>query len=136
MKYSFSGEAHPQFRPCPAGGLGPVILGGLASAPVHRPTWCYLGRSGGGCPSARPRRQHMVLPTLFARFVQKSPLSVMARALLERALQAEPLDRLFAQLATAQYTRELLFSSVVELLSLVALRAFPSVRQAYRDDPA
>jgi hypothetical protein len=29
-----------------------------------------------------------------------------------------------------------LFSSVVELLSQVALRASPSVRQAYRDDPA
>src|SRR5205823_7094795 len=71
----------------------------------------------------------------FARFVAKAPLSVMARALLERALQPEPLDQLFAQLATVQYTRELLFSSVVDLLSRVALRAFPSVRQAYRDDP-
>jgi len=78
----------------------------------------------------------MVLPTLFARFVEKAPLCVMARALLERALQPGPLDRLFEQLATVQYTRELLFSSVVELLSRVALRAFPSVRQAYRDDPA
>jgi hypothetical protein len=78
----------------------------------------------------------MVLPTLFDRFVAKSPLSVMVRALLERALQAEPLDRLFEQTTTEQYTRELLFSSVVELLSQVALRAFPSVRQAYRDDPA
>jgi IS4 transposase len=77
----------------------------------------------------------MLLPTLFDRFVAKAPLCVMARALLERALQAEALDRLFEQLATVQYTRELLFSSVVELLSQVALRAFPSVRQAYRDDP-
>ena len=72
----------------------------------------------------------MLLPTLFDRFVAKAPLCVMARALLERALQAEALDRLFEQLATVQYTRELLFSSVVELLSQVALRAFPSVRQA------
>jgi IS4 transposase len=77
----------------------------------------------------------MLLPTLFDRFVAKAPLCLMTRALLERALQAEPLDRLFEQLATVQYTRELLFSSVVELLSQVALRAFPSVRQAYRDDP-
>jgi hypothetical protein len=54
--------------------------------------------------------------------------------LVQRALQPEPLDRLFAELATEQYTRELLFSSVVELLSQVALRAFRSVRQAYRND--
>jgi Transposase DDE domain len=74
-------------------------------------------------------------PTLLQRFAERAPLCVLARALLERALQPDPLDRLFDELATVQYTRELLFSSVVDLLTQVALRAFPSVRQAYRDDP-
>src|SRR5262249_23996004 len=78
----------------------------------------------------------MAFSTLLERFVDKAPLCVMARALLERALQPEPLDQLFDRLATVTYTRELLFSSVVDLLSRVTLRAFPSVRQAYRDDPA
>ena len=65
----------------------------------------------------------MVLPTLFQRFVEKAPLCVMARALLERSLQASDLDDLFERLATVQYTRELAFSSVVDLLSQVALRS-------------
>jgi hypothetical protein len=77
----------------------------------------------------------MVLPALFERFVADAPLSVMARALLERALQPEPLDRLFQENATGQYHHELLFSSVVDLLSRVALRLNRSVRQAYLTNP-
>jgi hypothetical protein len=77
----------------------------------------------------------MVLSTLFDRFVAEAPLSVMARALLERTLQAEALDRLFEQTAVKQINHELLFSSVVDLLSRVSLRLNRSVRQAYLADP-
>src|SRR5260370_34314120 len=56
----------------------------------------------------------------------------MSRALIERALACEPLDALFRQHAEHQYTRELLFSSVVDLMTLVVCGKQPTVRAAYR----
>ena len=75
------------------------------------------------------------LPAIFDQFVADAPLSVMARALLQRSLQADPLDRLFIDHARLQSNEELLFSSVVDMLSRVALRISPSVRQAYLTNP-
>jgi hypothetical protein len=57
----------------------------------------------------------------------------MSRSLLERALPPEALDALFEETADAQYTRELTFSSVVDLMGQVVTSAFPSVRAAYVD---
>ena len=51
---------------------------------------------------------------LFERFVQRTPVTVLARAAMEHAMAPEALDALFAQHADKQYTRELLFSSVVD----------------------
>ena len=59
----------------------------------------------------------------------------MARALLERTLQPDVLDQFFLEHATSRINHELLFSSVVDLLSQVALRINPSIRQAYLDSP-
>src|SRR3954470_21765561 len=73
----------------------------------------------------------MRLGEVFERFLQQAPISVMFRALLERALDPDELDRLFEQTATSQYTRELLFSSVVDLMGLVVCGAQPSARSAY-----
>jgi IS4 transposase len=73
----------------------------------------------------------MRLGDVFERFLQQAPISVMFRALLERALDPDELNRLFEQTATNQYTRELLFSSVVDLMSLVVCGIHPSVRSAY-----
>jgi IS4 transposase len=75
------------------------------------------------------------LPALFAPFVAHSPLAVMARALLERTLLPDALDHLFLEHASSQINHELLFSSVVDLLSQVALRINLSVRQAYLNNP-
>lgn len=61
----------------------------------------------------------MVLEPLFDRFVAASPLSVMVRGTIEHALSGQALDDLFARTADRQYTRELLFSTVVDLMSLV-----------------
>lgn len=61
----------------------------------------------------------MVLEPLFERFLAQAPLSVMARATLEHALSAETLDALFEETAQRGYTRELLFSTAVDLMSLV-----------------
>ena len=75
----------------------------------------------------------MLLQPFFERFTQGTPLSVMTRALLENALRPEPLDALFDRLAEKQYTRELLFSTVVETMALVACRIYQSPRAVYTE---
>ena len=73
----------------------------------------------------------MLLDPLFDRFVRDTPLAVMARAALEHALSPEALDELFEQTAARGYTRELLFSTAVDLMSLVACGQLPTVKAAY-----
>jgi hypothetical protein len=75
----------------------------------------------------------MLLSHVFERFVEKTPFAVLARSLLERALPAEALDTLFRDKAQTQYTRELAFSSVVDLMAQVVTSTFPSVRAAFLD---
>jgi hypothetical protein len=77
----------------------------------------------------------MLFEPLFERFAQGSPLTVMTRALLENALRPEPLDELFERLAVRQYTKELLFSTVVQTMALVACRIHKSPRSVYTDNP-
>jgi hypothetical protein len=76
----------------------------------------------------------MLLEPIFERFVQRSPFAVMSRAILEYALCPSALDELFARQADKQYTRELLFSSTVDLMSLVVTCTYDSVRAAYVDE--
>jgi hypothetical protein len=73
----------------------------------------------------------MLLGQVFERFVEKTPFAVMSRSLLERTLTPEALDALFEEKADTQYTRELTFSSVVDLMGQVVTSAFRSVRAAY-----
>lgn len=73
----------------------------------------------------------MLLGAMFDRFVEQSPLSVMFRSVLDFALPAHALDELFERTAEKQYTRELLFSTTVDLLSLVVCGVQPSVKGAY-----
>ncbi len=77
----------------------------------------------------------MLFEPLFERFAGGTPLSVMTRALLENALQPDPLDELFERLAITQYTRELLFSTVVQTMALVACRLYKSPRAVYTEHP-
>ena len=72
-----------------------------------------------------------MLGDVFERFVEKSPISVMVRATLERVLGADRLDLWYERTAEKQYTRELLFSTVYDLMSQVVFRVQPSVRAAY-----
>src|ERR1039457_1545850 len=74
----------------------------------------------------------MVLDPILERFVQACPATVMARATLERALEAGWVDRLFEEYRERQYTRELLFSTTVELMTVVALGLQPSIHAAAR----
>ena len=74
----------------------------------------------------------MILSKVFDRFVEETPVTVMARATIEHALPPEALDALFDRYAERQYTRELLFSSVVELMGVVVSKIQPSVHAAYK----
>jgi hypothetical protein len=73
-----------------------------------------------------------MLGEIFEPFVNKSPVSVMARGLAERILQPERLDAWFEGLDTPQYTRDLLFSSVFDLMSQVVCGSQKSVNAAYQ----
>jgi hypothetical protein len=74
----------------------------------------------------------MLLDKLFQPFIQETPIAVMARATLESTLDPQRLDELFAGTAQRQYTNELLFSSLVDLMVRVVLGQEPSVHAAYR----
>jgi len=74
----------------------------------------------------------MLLADVFERFVKKSPISVMARATMEHALTDQALDALFSEHADRQYTRELLFSSIVDLMGVVVSKIQPSIHAAFQ----
>lgn len=61
----------------------------------------------------------MLFGGVFESFLKESPLSVMSRATIEHALSASALDDLFNRTAVRGYTKELLFSTTVDLMSLV-----------------
>ena len=75
----------------------------------------------------------MLMSKLVDRFVQKTPVSVMARAAMEHALAPEAVDAMFAEHAEHQYTRDLLFSSVVSLMGVVVSKSQPSVHAAWQE---
>jgi IS4 transposase len=62
--------------------------------------------------------------------MEKAPVAVMARLGLQRAITADWVNEVFEQHSETQYTRELLFSTVVDLMSLVALGLRPSLHAA------
>ncbi|MHB1426957.1 MAG: transposase [Gemmataceae bacterium] len=56
----------------------------------------------------------------------------MARGLLEHALLAAELDTLFTRIAQRQYTRDLLFSTTVDLMSLVVTGVRPTIHAGFQ----
>jgi hypothetical protein len=87
-------------------------------------------RNGTECLAIGSHRA--TISAIFEQFVQASPINVMLRAIMERIFSADKLDELFEDTAEKQYTRELLFSSVVGLMSLVVSGIHPSVNAAYK----
>lgn len=81
-------------------------------------------------PSIQDGRVTVISNEVLERFAQHTPLTVMAQLGLQRALDARWIDELFEKESQSQYTRELLFSTTVELMSLVALGLRPSVHAA------
>ena len=74
----------------------------------------------------------MILSDVFERFSQDSPLSVMAQGILENALDPQILDQLFEDVAEKQFTHKLLFSTIVDLMSVVVCRVRPSIHAAFQ----
>ena len=72
----------------------------------------------------------MALEAILERFVEQTPVTVMARLALSRALDARWLDELFERTRDRQYTRELLFSTAVDLMSVVVMGLKPSLHAA------
>jgi len=75
-----------------------------------------------------------MLEQVFDRFAKKAPVVVMVRGILERVLSPVALNELYNRVADKQYTRELLFSSIFELMNLVVCRIQPSIHSAYQDN--
>jgi hypothetical protein len=78
----------------------------------------------------------MMLPKVFEKFVDGSPVSVMLQAILEHALPAQEIDQLFTDTAEQQYTRQLLFSAIVDVMGEVVCRIRPSIHAGYQAEPA
>lgn len=74
----------------------------------------------------------LTLSPLLRRFAERAPIPVMARAVLERCLDAEYLDGWFDRVSEKQYTRTLLFSAVFELMSQVVFRHQNSIHLAHQ----
>lgn len=74
----------------------------------------------------------MYLNAILEKFATKSPVSVMVRATLENALAPAALDAVFTTHADLQYERELMFSSVVDLMGMVVTKVQPSLNAAYQ----
>ena len=72
----------------------------------------------------------MVFSDLFERYVQDCPACVMHRALMENIFAPAKVDAIFHQAAETQYERELLFSTLVDVVSLVVCRTSKSVHAA------
>ena len=76
-----------------------------------------------------------MLPKVFDAFLKASPVSVMARGMAERLFSQERLDAWFDKTAECQYTRELLFSSVFNLMVGVVTGSHKSIHSAYQASP-
>jgi IS4 transposase len=69
---------------------------------------------------------------IFGKFVEKSPVSVIARGMMERVLNPEQLDGWFENSAKKQYNKDLLFSTVFDIMSQVVFGSRNSVHAAYQ----
>src|SRR5437867_306067 len=80
------------------------------------------------------RGSKVVIGDVLRRFMQESPVTVMARAALEHAFPDRMLDEMFQRTARQQYEDKLLFSTVVKVLAAVVTRGRKSVRDSYFAD--
>jgi hypothetical protein len=69
---------------------------------------------------------------IFERFVEKSPVTVIVRTLMEVVLAESKLDELFEKTAQTGYTRELLFSTLVNMMIQVVCSVRQSIGAVYK----
>ena len=69
---------------------------------------------------------------IFERFVEKSPVTVILRGLMEVALDSSKLDELFEQTVQTGYTKELLFSNLVKMMTQVVCSVRQSIGSVYK----
>lgn len=74
----------------------------------------------------------MILRDLIERFEKKAPVCIMVRATMENVLSAERLDAMFERAADQQENRHLMFSTVADIMGLVACKIHPSVHAGYQ----
>jgi hypothetical protein len=74
----------------------------------------------------------MILDAVFTPFIEKRPVCVLARGILERVMDVGRIDDLFERTAEVGYTRALQFSALVQLMSDVVLGVHPSVNAAFK----
>src|SRR5205823_1272380 len=79
-----------------------------------------------------PGETRMLLSQPLQAFVDRSPLSVMVNATLERVFDPEALEEVFQHHAQRQYTKVLTFAHCVRVLSDVVYRQVPSVGAWYQ----
>jgi IS4 transposase len=74
----------------------------------------------------------MLFENIFAEFAKQSPVSVMVQVTMENVLNPTRLDELFVKTSVSQYTRELTFSSLADLMGSVVIGTHKSVHAAYQ----
>ena len=77
-------------------------------------------------------RKGCMLDSIFDRFVEDSPITVMAGAAMARVLSSERLDALFERASQGQYVNELLFSNTFYLMADVVSGTRKSIHHAYQ----
>ncbi len=74
----------------------------------------------------------MWLSPIFERFVEKSPVTVIVRTLMEVVLAESKLDELFEKTAQTGYTREIFFSTLVNMMIQVVCSVRQSIGSVYK----
>lgn len=74
----------------------------------------------------------MLLGQRFETFMERRPVCVMARGILERLFDPTRLNALFEQTAEKGYTKQLQFATLVSLMGDVVMSVKPSVCAAYQ----
>jgi len=78
------------------------------------------------------RTKPIMLANLFNLLQESSPVLMMVWALMENMLSRDFLEELFARSAIKQYTRKLLFSDVVAMMSTVVTGVHSSVHEIFQ----
>ena len=76
-----------------------------------------------------------MVPVMFTeiiqKFAEKTPITLMVHALLERLLNNELIDKWFGTMSINQYTRKIMFSSVLGIMLQVVCKTRSSVHSEY-----